>query len=821
MQSSDRPVNRTAHSPTAIWAAIIVSTALCSTVAIARPPSVPPPPTPTLSGAPADHPATEVPVVGAGGPSLPHHSPPVRVAGSAPRVVVVSDLPPAPPRSEDDPRTSPSQGGDAYAAEADQFQPTQLPGEQRASIYTQDPAPQLETVDGQFLGNAVGSHVREWEGINDTGSFPPDPVTATGSQHVVEAVNRGFSVYDKFGNELLDYRTFNDLFSPGAGFSLFDPKVIWSSFHGKFALLALGRNTNTQDSRFYLAISQTANALGAWWTYSYDAEALGDGDAWLDYESLGGDLWGLYVTGQMLNWDGSGTKHSKLWAISPNAWTGGSAPSWIWLDLEWGDGSNARMLEMAHPHTEAFDEASFFVNTRVGSGSDALIWKLVGDRHSGAGLSLTRSAVDIDDYDAIAGNIDQPGSVTDIHGFFTQPNNAVYVNRRLFFSLTTDVLDDTTASGLLTTRIHVDNLDVEWDDMHWSGAGQYYFFPALAFQGSSTSGNMALFYSYTRPSNTTYASAGYKVFDDQPNSDSGPNVLFQNGLAPYVRIDSFGRNRWGDYASASYDWQCGHLWGVAEYAGTGNQWRTRMKALNGGGEGACALMSVVSPNGGESLFAGDTVLVDWERSAVPAGTEIFVLFDNGSTTTTISPALPTTASSFSWSVPNEPTTEGRIWVGAWDGASWALGDWSDLDFTIVGRPDLVTQVAGPASAIPGETIAVSNGISNIGEAAGAINVSVVLSTNATCSTLDTLLATRIGGSLQPGQVSNSSTNATLPSDLSLGTYHLCAYADWSNTQVEFNESNNTSVTPISIVADEIFADGFESGSTAAWSAITP
>jgi hypothetical protein len=494
---------------------------------------------------------------------------------------------------------------------------------------------------------------------------------------------------------------------------------------------------------------------------------------------------------------------------------------WIWLDLEWPSGANARMLEVAHPHSEAFDEATFLVNTYTSSGSDALVWKLVGDRHSGNGLNLSRGLVDIDDYDAIGGNVDQPGSAVDLHGFFAQPNNAVYANRRVFFSQTTDVNDNGSSSGLLTHRIDVDSLTEEWADLHASGAGRYYFYPGLALRGSSPNANLALFYSYTSVPESTFASTGFKLFDDQPNSDSGPNQLYQSGQAAYVKLDSVGRNRWGDYGGAAYDWQCGHLWGAAEYAGTGNQWRTRLKAINGNGEGDCPMISIVTPNGGESLYAGDTVVIDWERSAVPAGTNLFVIYNDGNSNTTVAGPLSTAASSWQWDVPNDPTTQGRVFVGAWNGSSYELSDWSDQQFTVLGRADFTTQIAAPPVAYTGHPVPVSNGIANIGQASANRNVGIALSVNAICSTADTLLLQRIGGPLAPGQVSNAVSNPTIPGGLAPGSYTLCAIADWPNNVVEYDETNNTSGTPITIVASELFADGFESGDSSAWSATQP
>ena len=682
----------------------------------------------------------------------------------------------------------------------------------------EDPNSEPETRGVIIAPPSPGDHVREIEGIDNTGSFPPDTVVAVGSQHVVEAVNRGISVYDKFGNEVLGYRSFSDFFDNPSGMSLFDPKIIWSQYYDKFALLVLGRDTTAQESRFYLAISDGPNAMEGWSWWSFNAEGLGDSDAWLDFASLGGDEWGLYVTGNMLFW-GAGFKHSKLWAISPVAWNGVAPPRWIWLDLEWPSGANAYSLEVAHPHTSAFDEATFMVNTYRNSGSDALVWRIVGNRHSADGLLLSRTLVDIDDYDAIGGNVNQPGSPIDLNGFGTNVGNAVYANRRVFFSLTTDPLDDTSRSALLTNKVHVDLGEVEWDHLLSPSSGNYYMYPALTLAGTSPGDNLAVFYSYTSTPSVIYPSSGYKLYTNQPNGSTGPNRIYQYGEEPYVRIDSVGRNRFGDYSGAAYDWECGHLWGATELAGINNNWRTRIKAINGSGEFDCSMMAVVSPNGGETLEGGDNVLVTWNRSAVPSGTSLFVFLDVGTAFPfLVAEDLPTTATSTWLQVPNFPTTEARIFVGAWDGGQYLLSDWSDQPFTIAGTPDLVTSIDPPAEAYVGREIEVPNTLQNIGEATAPVTTSIALSDNSFCSTSDDLLLTRIGGSVAPGQSNQAVSTIEIAADTEPGSYYLCAIADWSNTVNEFDETNNASGAPIQLLPlpNLIFDDGFEGGGSEGW-----
>ena len=74
--------------------------------------------------------------------------------------------------------------------------------------------------------------------------------------------------------------------------------------------------------------------------------------------------------------------------------------------------------------------------------------------------------------------------------------------------------------------------------------------------------------------------------------------------------EGVGRNRWGDYSMAVYDWTCGNAWGAAEYATDSNSWGTRIFARTLDDEPPCPYVHMISPNGGESL-SGSTGVLSW------------------------------------------------------------------------------------------------------------------------------------------------------------------------------------------------------------------
>lgn len=447
------------------------------------------------------------------------------------------------------------------------------------------PAPELpREIEPGSAGEQVEASLvaTNFDGLANTGWIPPDTVVAVGSSAIVEAVNSGFSVYSKSGAVLQGNTTFSTFFNSlkpvgWAGF-MYDPRVIWSEEHQKFVILILGLDQTNQTSYYFIGISQTSNPTGSWWAWRFVANPAPDTNAWLDFASLGADSWGLYVTGNYFLWTGS-FKYSVLWSLNPAMFSGGASNGWRFWDLRWPNSSFAFSLQAAHPHSIAGGQETFFVNTLSSSGNQMLLWELTGDRTNAP--SLIRSAIGITAYDAIGENIDQPGSSIDLDGGDARIVNAVYSQRRVYAALTTDPFNDGSASGAILTKLNVDTLANEWSHLLWGGTGVYFFYPAVTIDGStSTTPDIAAFISWTWPATSVYASSAVKLYTNHPASTAGAFPGLVNGAAAYVLLDGSGRNRWGDYSGAGYDWARSSFWGATEYAGTSNTWRTRIAEIS-------------------------------------------------------------------------------------------------------------------------------------------------------------------------------------------------------------------------------------------------
>jgi subtilase family serine protease len=120
--------------------------------------------------------------------------------------------------------------------------------------------------------------------------------------------------------------------------------------------------------------------------------------------------------------------------------------------------------------------------------------------------------------------------------------------------------------------------------------------------------------------------------------------------------------------------------------------------------------------------------------------------------------------------------------------------------------DLVVYFAQPvpAAAAPGDTITVSDMVTNLGAgAAGASTTRFYLSADGILDAGDPMLGARAVPALGAGASSTGSTALTLPGGLAAGTYSLFAKADADEVVGETSETNNRTFGFIQIGADLI------------------
>ncbi len=133
-------------------------------------------------------------------------------------------------------------------------------------------------------------------GVNFTGWTPPDPIIASGLEHLVVMTNGAIAFFQKdgtmdFQDEIED--SFGFWGELGATNFVFDPEVIYDPHADRFMAMACERATGGK-SYFLLAVSDDTNPNGMWYKYRLDVTNLAGGD--IDSPNIAVDSQAVYLT---------------------------------------------------------------------------------------------------------------------------------------------------------------------------------------------------------------------------------------------------------------------------------------------------------------------------------------------------------------------------------------------------------------------------------------------------------------------------------------------------------------------------------------------
>ena len=147
-------------------------------------------------------------------------------------------------------------------------------------------------------------------GINYTGWTPPDPIIASGPEHLVAMTNGAIAFFQKDGTK--DYQDeIEDVFGfwgeQGATGFVFDPEVIYDPYADRFMAMACERAPGSL-SYFLLAISDDMDPNGMWHKYRFDVTSLAGGD--IDSPNIAVDSEAIYLTADFFT--GGDATHTGL-----------------------------------------------------------------------------------------------------------------------------------------------------------------------------------------------------------------------------------------------------------------------------------------------------------------------------------------------------------------------------------------------------------------------------------------------------------------------------------------------------------------------------
>ncbi len=426
----------------------------------------------------------------------------------------------------------------------------------------------LAAMDASLEPSAAPTASTNFSGIGATGWIPPDCTMAVGPAHVMLSVNSSVAVYNKVGGAVVLQRTLTQWFSNVvSGQTVFDPKLLYDQHAARWVLLAVAFRTNPNASVFLLSVSASANPLGQWRNYSFDATKDGTTATgnWADFPGLGVDAHALYLTANMFAFAG-GFQYAKI-RVVPKAgpYSGGPAPFFDFVKMRNPDNSMAFTIQPCH--TFGAPQVEYLVNSRFPSGNALTLWRIANPTSA---PTLTRTSVATSAY-ALPPNADQKGGPPPLNTGDVRVLEATFRGDSVWCALTTNRnwgLGNRASIHWFQIRAAASALVQEGV---YGTRAAHYFFPAGC---PDANGNFVLVFS--RSGTNEFGSIGYtgrRATD--PLGSLQASALLKAGVAHYQALDSQGRNRWGDYNGVAADPASPRLiWFYSEFCSAVNTWGT-------------------------------------------------------------------------------------------------------------------------------------------------------------------------------------------------------------------------------------------------------
>ena len=145
------------------------------------------------------------------------------------------------------------------------------------------------------------SIIKNFSGASQIDSTrPPDTEGAAGATQFVETTNSQVNIYNKSDGSLAKSVTLASFFNYTAQ-SLFDPRVVYDPVWKRWIVTADAFAESSTVQKFFIAISKTSSATGAFYLYSANiTSVLNSGDFW-DFPQVGFDQDGVIVTANVFD----------------------------------------------------------------------------------------------------------------------------------------------------------------------------------------------------------------------------------------------------------------------------------------------------------------------------------------------------------------------------------------------------------------------------------------------------------------------------------------------------------------------------------------
>ena len=438
-------------------------------------------------------------------------------------------------------------------------------------INSQDPKLPSELAiynEGGLPTEAGGAMLmKDFEGITETNSIPPDPHVAVGPDHVMGTVNSDFAIWDKNGNMLK--RINSASWFASFGVDPFDPKVVYDHFAQRWIMVWLDQKDSPQSGSFLISVSDDSNPLGTWRNWLIPSSWNGNNFAgnWGDYQGVGYDGKSLFITSNQFSFAGN-FDYAKIRVIKKDDLYYTTSDTCKWYDF-WSisfPGGSGRVFNIRPVIHQTAADTAYLVHIPYYSGSAYAIYRVMYNQDGSP--MLNGSALNVTAYQDPPQAAQPGGALLESSGPELS-NEPVYRDGNIWLAHSTRNPVSTSYSAVRICRFDPKTVQVV-EQLTFGTPNKWYFYPAIM---SDKNGN--ILFTASRSGLDEYVSAYYVGKTSGSTSFTEPYLL-QAGRGPYNKDYGSGRNRWGDYLGISIDPAGESFWMMSEYVAAPHNWSNRI-----------------------------------------------------------------------------------------------------------------------------------------------------------------------------------------------------------------------------------------------------
>jgi hypothetical protein len=382
-----------------------------------------------------------------------------------------------------------------------------------------------------------------FEGITQAGFIPGEPTVGAGPLNILSCGNVSVTVTNKDGTNRVETNGAAFFGVPGAEGAISDAQCYYDALRGRFLALCFTQGTSPNFSFFYLAISKTNDARGAWWLYKFDMTKDGATATsnWGDYEGLGVSDDKIVFSSQQFTFAGNMYQYQKFRIIDRAAAYSGATLSFVDIfnyAAPPGGDINDNFVTKPARNLTAGDNNIYCVCVRAGGGSRIAYRTITGP--PAAPVLSTGNLVAVSAYSPPPDAV-QMGSANLVPTNDCRPTDFYTRNGVLVMAWhTAAVIGATNVSAIRLFRMRLSDRAVLTDET-FGQASTFYYYPAVTVDSVGT-----VFLGYDRSSSSEFPSA-YASGKRRADATLQPSALIKAGIA------GTSQSRWGDYTGIDLD----------------------------------------------------------------------------------------------------------------------------------------------------------------------------------------------------------------------------------------------------------------------------